>query len=312
MMKKILAGLLAMLLPAVVFAQSVPASNPTYIPAAISPLATLSAPGTLTFNTQGTGTAYIRVTGTFTGLAANVQAAAERVSPVYTTVAVEPGGGGGGKLKTITVTGFYKVNIAGTAAIRFNLTAISTGSVSVTYSSTPAGVDVTAVPGRRVTYSLAVNGLVPAASATDWLTLSGSATTTIRVNHIECTGTSTAAATDLVNLLLRSTADTSGTSTTPKIVALDQNDPAATAVAKAYTANPTTGTLLGVIRAGYITTVTPTSTAVYAEPLVWNFGPVQDEEPTLRGAAYSIALNGNGTSYAAGTSLNCAIEYTEE
>ena len=149
MMKKILAGFLASLLPVVALAQSVPASNATYIPAALSPIQTLSTTGALTFYTQGTGTAYIRVTGTYTGLAANVQIAAERVSPVYTTTGVEPAAGGGGVLKTITANGLYRLNTSGTAVVRFNVTALATGSVSVTYASTPAASLVMTSPTRR-------------------------------------------------------------------------------------------------------------------------------------------------------------------
>ena len=142
--------------------------------------------------------------------------------------------------------------------------------------------------------------------------MSGSATTTIRVTHIECTGTSTANGTSLVNLLDRSTLDTAGTSTTITPDPEDSNDPASTAVAKAYTANPTTGTLIGLIRSGFITTVAPTSSTIGAGTLTWDFGKNQDEELTLRGVNQLMALNGNGASYPAGTVLNCAIEYTEE
>lgn len=167
--------------------------------------------------------------------------------------------------------------------------------------------------GVYPTYTAVAVGLVPAASATDFLTLTGSATKTVKVTRANCTGISTAAATALLVALKRSTADTAGTSTTLTAVPSDSNLAAATAVAKAYTANPTTGTLVGNLRAHYVTTSTAASSQVPIELTPFEFGSFGANYPVvLRGVAQTFALNGNGASFSGGTTLACSVQWTEQ
>jgi hypothetical protein len=170
------------------------------------------------------------------------------------------------------------------------------------------------IPQRVSTYHASVTALAPAASATDFFTLTGSASAVVRVKYVECFGISTANANNLVNLLRRTTANTAGTSTATPIVASDTNDSAATAVVAAYTANPTLGTTVAnsFIRSGRLSTVAAaTSTLETTPPLRWTFGAQNDKEITLRGATQVLALNGAGASFSAGAALSCAIEWTE-
>ena len=71
------------------------------------------------------------------------------------------------------------------------------------------------VDGGKATCSAAKIGLVPASSATDVFTITGSATKTVRVTRIEITATTTAATPAALDVLLlkRSTANSGGTST---------------------------------------------------------------------------------------------------
>src|SRR5207245_3298811 len=97
------------------------------------------------------------------------------------------------------------------------------------------------------TFRAGIIGLVPASSATDIFTIIGSSTRKILIIkvYVGCTQT-TAGAID-VQFVKRSTADTAGTSTTPTMWAHDSGDPAATTTVRAYTANPTLGTLVGAV-----------------------------------------------------------------
>jgi hypothetical protein len=169
---------------------------------------------------------------------------------------------------------------------------------------------VVAIPQRVATYGANFTALVPAANATDFLTLTGSATMVVRIKNVQCQGISTAAATDRIYVLDRNTADTGGTFTTATAVPYDTNDVAATAVATGYTANPTVGTLAGIYRSEYLGTA-PANAVPAPYPFTQNYGLQNDKEDVLRGVNQVFALNAAGASFAAGTSLDCWIEWTE-
>lgn len=159
----------------------------------------------------------------------------------------------------------------------------------------------------KSSYSASIIGLVAANTATDIFTLTGSATKTIRVTRIQISATQTTATANNVVLLRRSTANTGGTSTTPNIVPLDSSNAAATGVVRAYTANPTLGTLVGNLRANKVFISTTTTSP---NTLDWKFG--EGCQPIyLRGTSEVLSVNLNGTTLA-GNSFNIFIEWTEE
>jgi hypothetical protein len=176
---------------------------------------------------------------------------------------------------------------------------------------------VLTIPQQKQTYSAVVTGLTPAASATDFWTIAGSATKTVRVQHASCWGVATAATAQLVRGVLRSTANTGGTSAAPTIVEHDQNNNTPTATVLSYTANPTQGTLLGVALAGYMTFGTLAAPAANITPFGWGIGEsgsraAPQQEIVLRGTSQVFALNGNGASFPAGTAMTCRITWVEE
>lgn len=184
-------------------------------------------------------------------------------------------------------------------------------------SHTDTGQIVYAVPsdGVKDTYSASINGLALAASATDYFTISGSATKVVKVNKIVVSMTQTATAINEAILLKRSTANTGGSSSTLTSVPHDSANSSATATVLAYTANPTVGTLVGQIRAKKFYSSEPVSAnnnrygnGNYVE---FDFGNRPGQAITLRGAAQSLCLNFNGAS-AAGSSVDVFIEWTEE
>ena len=168
---------------------------------------------------------------------------------------------------------------------------------------------VTQVDGYKATYSASVSNLVAMATApTDIFTLTGSATKTIRVTRVTITGTQTTASQITIILLKRLTANTAGTSTAQTAVSHDSNAAAATGAVLAYTANPTTGTLIGNLRSRkvFVGAVTGNS-----DEYITEFGTRNCQAVVLRGTGQVFAINLNAATIA-GSSFNIGIEWTEE
>lgn len=163
-------------------------------------------------------------------------------------------------------------------------------------------------PGVRATYSASIVGMTPASSATDLFTIAGAAGKVVRVTRINCTGTSTALGSSLLQIVKRSAVDTGGTKTNPAAIRHDSADGAASAVVAAYTANPTLGTAVGVIRVGFIGTGTATA---LGSPFTQDFGAINDKQAILRAATEQLAVNANAASLATGAAISCTVEWTE-
>jgi hypothetical protein len=165
------------------------------------------------------------------------------------------------------------------------------------------------------TYAASVNALAPASAATDFLTITGSATKTVRVRSVVCSGTSTSAGSLEVSIVKRSALDTGGTSTTLTPVSRSTSDPAATAVVTAYTANPSAlGTSLGIVDTGLLGTIAPASVSA-APPgvaFLYNYAPTDRRKPpTLVGATQLLAINANAGTFTTGAALACTVTWTE-
>lgn len=158
---------------------------------------------------------------------------------------------------------------------------------------------------RKRTYSCAFS-VVAAAAATDVVEIIGSASTTVEISRVTIGGVQTAAGQVLVNLLRRSTAATGGTSTNQTNVPHQATDAAATAVIKAYTANPSTGVLVGNVRATRVPLGQSTS---LTSPAVFTFG--DNGKPVfLAGVAQTLCVNLGGATITGGT-LDIEVEFTE-
>lgn len=159
------------------------------------------------------------------------------------------------------------------------------------------------------TYSAAVGNLVLPLLATDFFTITGSATKTIRITQLTISATGSAGANQNLILVKRSTANTGGTSTTPTAVPHDSNSAAGTATVRAYTTNPTAlGTLVGTVRSQKLFT-SGVSTAA-AEPITWDFGTRNTQSIYLRGTSQVLALNLSGVTVTSPL-FNIFIEWTE-
>jgi hypothetical protein len=172
----------------------------------------------------------------------------------------------------------------------------------------------------RQTYSAGFIGLVPAASATDLICISGSATKTIRLQSIKLSGSAGTLVSLPITLLRRASLDTGGTaaSTTANpantISARDTTNGTASAVPISYTANPTIVDTSPTYIDSAELTLPVTSAGVVINPLEFNYARDTAnflQAPVLRGAAQQICVNLNAVSVSSGL-VNGTIVWTEE
>ncbi len=159
------------------------------------------------------------------------------------------------------------------------------------------------------TYSASITGLITALTATDIASIGGSDSKTITITKIVITGNAGTAITSDVSIIKRSSANSGGTSSTATAVPYDSQDPAATAVVKSYTANPTIGTATGTIAGAKL--VVPSVAGTFAAPLTFEWGKNLLSKPKiLHGIAESLCVNLNGGTILS-SSLNIFIEWSE-
>ena len=186
-----------------------------------------------------------------------------------------------------------------------------------TTPTVPSGA-IAPVDGQKATYSAAIIGLVPGASATDIATLTGSASKVVKLIKVEITATTTSATPAALDVLLlkRSTANTLGTSTgSPTPVPHDSANPAVSATFLAYTAPPTTGTLVGTaLKNDKFMMALATATATDfpgVNKITWIWDGAE-QAPTLRGIADVVAVNLNSATPTATASFDVTFVWTEE
>lgn len=193
----------------------------------------------------------------------------------------------------------------------------SAGSAGATYaaatSNPPAMVPTVHSPidGGKNTYRASATALASAASATDIFTLTGSASKTIRVTRLEISDQQTTAAAAQIIVAVRSTANSSGTSTAPTAVPHDSNSPAASATVLKYTANPTTGNLVGNLFAGYVFLAAPATATVGSDKVILDYGNRPGQAIVLRGTSQVLAVNLNSATVTGGA-FDVNVEWTEE
>jgi hypothetical protein len=165
--------------------------------------------------------------------------------------------------------------------------------------------------GYKATYSASILGLSATTTPTDIFTITGSATKTVRVTRFVLTATQQTSATRDVQLIIRSTADSGGTSTTQTAVPYDSSSAAATATVLAYTANPTTlGTLVGAISARKMN-ILATNVTSAGDRWEENFGNRPSQAIVLRGTSQQLCVNLNSVT-SSGNSFDIYVEWTEE
>ena len=174
----------------------------------------------------------------------------------------------------------------------------------------PLGGVLTVQSAEPPTYSATANAFVPiATAATDVFTISGSATKIIRIHKVRVSATTTSGSAIKLTVaaIKRSTANVGGTSAVVANVSHDSLDAAGTAVARSYTANPTTlGTAVGTVR-GDATSVAANGILNILE---WIFNDVTSKPLVLRGVAENFCINFGGASIT-GPVASVSVEWSE-
>lgn len=156
----------------------------------------------------------------------------------------------------------------------------------------------------------AANNVTLAANSTDVVIIQGSATKTIKIRKIRIGGTNTGNTNAAFTIIKRSTAASGGTSTVVTNVPYDSTFAAGTATVRAYTANPTVGTIVGNVRNRLVFLPTLASSNV-SNNQTMEFGEDFVTPIVLRGTAESACVNFGGTAITGTTVIYFCIEWTE-
>ena len=143
--------------------------------------------------------------------------------------------------------------------------------------------------GRKASYSAQSNSQATI-SGDNWC-IQGSATKTVRITSLAFEIVGSATALTNVNLILRSSADTGGTSAIATNVPLDSTSAAGTAVARQYSVAPTTGTTVGTLQTVEYLVLTTTSPPFLPQLVNWQFGTNNTQELVLRGTTQQVCVN---------------------
>jgi hypothetical protein len=148
------------------------------------------------------------------------------------------------------------------------------------------------------TYAAAIN--VTNTGNGDVMCIYGSATRTVFVTQVHMTGIASTAITIVEGLVKRSSVESGGTPVAMTAVPFNSSNPAATAVATAYSVSPTPGTSIGPIDNHFIGLGNSTNTASLNE-FEANYGNLSDQPVTLHGTSEGLCVNigagGTGASY---------------
>jgi hypothetical protein len=307
---------------------AVTTANPSYTTAQTSPLS-LDTSGNLRVTVTGSGGGSTTVVGNKTNNNAAPGATNLGVLPALANAASPSWTEGDQVVESVDLTG--RQRIRGTLANNnaapdtdgiLNLSAIANaanpsyteGNLVLLSTDLSGNLRVALQPTTKSTYAATSGTLTPGTTPTDIVTLTGSATKTIRVLKFDISSSQTTLGVNTWFLIKRSTANTGGTSTTSTAVPFDSNDAAATATFRNYTVNPTSlGTAVGTIATLKLVsdpTVGGTpSQVVYTYDFTDN-GTAQGI--VLRGTTQVFALNFNGAALPAGLVINVNIVWTEE
>lgn len=164
----------------------------------------------------------------------------------------------------------------------------------------------------RPRYRAGVIGVTLAATPSDFLTIIGSSTKKVRVLRIAVSGAAATASQIIpVQIVARSTAASGGTSAAATAVPMDSSLPAATSVVTRYTANPTVGTLVGIVDVMTVNFALATA-VVQPGPVVFDFTARNGGGYTLNATTEALAVNLNGVTLANATTINVMVEWIEE
>lgn len=149
-----------------------------------------------------------------------------------------------------------------------------------------------------------------AASATDVITIQGSASKIVRIKKIRLQAVHSANVGVQAMFIKRSAADTGGTSSSATIAPRDSADAAATAVVKSYTVNPSgLGAAVGTVDGAFLSANTAATPTIPSDRVETRYGENGSRDLVLRGTSEFLAINLNAATV---TTVYAMIEWTEE
>jgi hypothetical protein len=164
----------------------------------------------------------------------------------------------------------------------------------------------------KQTYCAASAAFSPPATPTDCFTITGGVGKTTRILRVGISTTQTTAGINSWFLVKRSTPDSGGTSTIINAVPCDSNNGSAVSTVLSYTGNPSTGTSLGNVWAGDLTSPAPATASASNPAFIIDFLDSYGQPLVLRGTAQVIAWNFAGASLPSGLSVIAFVQWTEE
>ncbi len=232
-------------------------------------------------------------------------------SLLWNTMAVDQVGGY--RTNTITGNGLYRINVSGAAAVRLNVSALTSGLTYVDFSASPGTEFTRTNPMVRSTYRASTS--IATGATTNFMVIAGSATKTVFITKALCSGRATAAIVVGITAELHSAADSGDAGTAVTATPLDSTEAAATATVVSHTTSPTPGTVIGAVSSGQLGIVLAAPTATnFPMPIVLEFdygfapGSVQ---AILRGVAQSYSLS-TSSAFGTGAAVTCTIEWQED
>ena len=205
-------------------------------------------------------------------------------------------------LKKAAVIGGGAVGALAALALAFQLIAPPALSAFI------PGMNVYQLQATRPTFVAATT--IASGATTHFFSIAGSATKVVRVTNVECSGKNSAALVLSITAEKTSTADTVDAGTGVTAVPVDSTSPAATAVVLKHTTSPTSGTLVGLVRAGAL--IQGTGATIAPTILSWNFGRDRGgQEVILRGVAQAFSLNSDVV-FGGTALLGCSVTWTED
>lgn len=224
----------------------------------------------------------------------------------------------GAPITSTTVAVTASIPTYGYQYVRVRCSAFTSGTMSVlldvgSMGSSPLGTLLVNTEGGKATYSAAINAHAPAASYTDWFTLQGSATKTIRLLKLAIRARATAGNQARQSLIKYSVFLTGGTPAAVTMVPHDSNSAAATAVVQTWAGGlPTPGTAVGKVSDDSIpVAVLGTPGYGWVDLYQWASGG-PEQAVVLRGTAQYLAINGAGAAVPAGGVFDVRCVWTEE
>ena len=162
---------------------------------------------------------------------------------------------------------------------------------------------------EKFTYSAASGNFTPAGSPTDVFYIQGVEGKKIHVISVVLSASQTTGGQALINFPKRSSANSGGTAVASTKVPHSSKCPASTATVQHYTANPTTGTLVGNV--GSVKMYIPAVTEIIQPFIEFNMELLYGTPIMLHAATEAFAVNLAAATLTGG-SLNCTVTWTEE